>query len=691
MAAKYLFTNRLIHEKSPYLLQHAHNPVDWYPWGEEAIQIAKAQKKPIFLSIGYATCHWCHTMEKESFEDSGIANLMNETFINIKVDREELPEVDALYMEFAQGMMAGSSGWPLNVILTPELMPFFAATYLPPTSQGSMMGLTELIQHIQQLWEGSEKEKIEFQASKIVEFFSQHVVTTGDKFPTEQMMQELLETYFKIADPIYGGLKGAPKFPVGYQYQFLLFCSSVLKDSRALFLVERTLDLMHRGGIYDHLGGGFSRYSVDNRWIIPHFEKMLYDNALLADAYISAWRYTKHPQYRIVACEILDYVLRDMTHPEGGFYSAEDADSEGREGAFYVWKYGEIEKLLGKERAKRFGEFYGVTEEGNFEGANVLHIPLGMHSFAEKHHCFPHELEAEFAEDKKILFAAREKRVHPLKDDKILTSWNALMIHALTEAGAAFNEPKYMDAAVKCIDFLRTYLWHGVEISRRWRDLEAMHRGGLDDYAFLIRALLTLFEKGKGTRYLKWAMELTDLVEKNFKIEGGAFYQSDGQDPLIILRRCSLSDGAEPSGNAVHCENLLRLYRITHNSKYLTQAEDVFRAVEPLLSNYSPGYFYHVMNIGRYYDVQAPTWIVRLNRQNQYEDEIKSALGASFQPYATVVFIPHEQEKPGQLQPILEEYPVIDDKTTLYCCYPGRCLAPIMDVHQMIEAIQKIG
>ena len=688
MSEKHSFTNRLIKEKSPYLLQHAHNPVDWYSWGEEAISAARAENKPIFLSIGYATCHWCHTMESESFENPHIGELMNETFINIKVDREELPEVDALYMEFAQGMMAGASGWPLNVILTPTLEPFFAATYLPPTTREGLMGLTELVHHIRELWDGGEREKIEYQASKIVEFFAENFEIAGKDMPEKKQMQELAELYFKIADPIYGGLKGAPKFPVGYQYNFLLTCSLILNDSRALFLVERTLDMMHRGGIYDHIGGGFSRYSIDERWLIPHFEKMLYDNALLSEAYTNAWRYTKKTIYKEVACDVLNYILRDMTHPEGGFFSAEDADSEGHEGLFYVWKYQELESALGKTRMKNFAEYFGVTKEGNFEGANVLHIPLGLQGFATKHFYDVNRLEMELNEDRKKLFNIRNKREHPLKDDKILTSWNGLMAHSFAEAGSAFNNPLYMDAAKKCIEFLRTYLWHGNAINRRWREMEALYRGGLDDYAFLIRALLTLFEKGEGESYLEWAIQLTDHVEKTFKSEKGAFFQSDGKDPLIILRKCTLSDGAEPSGNSIHCENLIRLYRITGDKKYQEQAEDILRAVNNLLLNYAPGYFYHVMNCGRFYDTQSPTWIIQVDEKHHHVEEIKKALGESFSPFATVIFHFPGDDKLLKVIPSLASYPLKEGKTTLYRCYQGRCLAPITDVHEMIDALQ---
>ncbi len=366
-----LYKNRLIHQKSPYLLQHAHNPVDWYAWEEAAFKAAKDQDKPIFLSIGYATCHWCHVMERESFENLEVAQLMNQTFINIKVDREELPEVDGLYMEFAQSMMAGAGGWPLNILLTPSLEPFFSTTYLPPYSSHGLMGLTDLIQRIGTLWGSEERNKILSQAEKIVELFSSHISPKGEEIPRQEQIAATIELLYKMADPVYGGIKGAPKFPVGYQNSLLMRYYKETQDHRALFLVDRTLDMMHRGGIYDHLGGGFSRYSVDEKWLVPHFEKMLYDNAILAQSYLEAWKLTKKPIYRRICEEILDYILRDMTHPEGGFYSAEDADSEGHEGLFYVWTYEEIIRILG-EKGKLFCQFYDVTAQGNFEGKNIL-------------------------------------------------------------------------------------------------------------------------------------------------------------------------------------------------------------------------------------------------------------------------------------------------------------------------------
>lgn len=691
MAEKHLYTNRLIKQKSPYLLQHAHNPVDWYPWGEEAFTTAVNNDKPIFLSIGYATCHWCHVMEQECFEDLNVAQLMNETFINIKVDREELPEVDGLYMEFAQSMMAGSAGWPLNLILTPNLKPFFAATYLPATSSHGLMGLTELIMRIREVWDGEERENVIEQADKILEVFSETIHYKGDQLPERELIEDAADLLFKMADPIYGGMKGTPKFPIGYQANFMLRYSATRKDSRAVFLVERTLDMMHRGGIYDHLGGGFSRYSVDEKWLVPHFEKMLYDNALLIESYLEAWQLTKKPLYREICEDIIHYILRDMTHPEGGFYSAEDADSEGHEGWFYSWPFEEVQKILGKNESHHFCEFYNITPEGNFEGRNILNTPLRLEEFAEKHRLSVEEMKSLFSEQKRLLWKEREKRVHPLKDDKILSSWNGLMIHSLVQAGCAFAEKHYLDVAVKAAQFIKKNMWDGQQLLRRWREGEALFHAGLDEYAFLIRSLISLFEADLGTEWLLWAKQLCDIVLNKLKAQDeGAFFQTDGSDPNIILRKCQFSDGAEPSGNAIHCENLLRLFQITNDPDYLDQAEDILRAVNKYLDSYSPGYSFHVMNLNRYYDRHAPTIVVALNEKDQDEEAFRQVFYSHFIPHKTILWRRNNDKNLLDFIPFLQKQGPIDNKTTIYICHEGVCQKPINDRQEIFEAIHRL-
>lgn len=690
MAEHYLYTNRLIHQKSPYLLQHAHNPVDWFPWGDEAFHTAREQDKPIFLSVGYATCHWCHVMEKESFEDPEVAKMMNDTFINIKVDREELPEVDSLYMEFAQGMMAGAAGWPLNVILTPELQPFFAATYLPPYNKHGLVGLIDLIKRIKEVWTGEERESVLMQAAQVVEVFAGSVHAQGEEIPDKDEVHEVAEMLFKMADPVYGGMRGIPKFPIGYQHNFMLRYAAKSKDSRAVFLVERTLEMMHRGGIYDHLGGGFARYSVDEQWLIPHFEKMLYDNALLAHAYLETWQSTKVPLFRQVCEEILQYILRDMTHPEGGFYSAQDADSDGHEGLFYTWTPKEIIQVLGKNDGEFFCEFYGVTDKGNFEGRNVLHTPKKLEEYEQEKEMSAEELSKQLAKMKHQLWKAREKREHPIKDDKILSSWNGLMIFSMVEAGRAFNEQRYVDAAVKAAKFIRSNMWHERQLLRRWRENEAFFNAGLDEYAYLIRGVLSLFEADCGIEWFEWAVEMTQILNEKFKAEDGAFYQTDGSDPNIILRKCQFADGAEPSGNAVHCENLLRLYQLTHHEDYLNQAVDILKAVKKYVDSYSPGYCYHMMNLLRYYDKHAPTITFSLNGKNQSYEPLRHLIYSDYIPHKALIWRREKDNHLFSLFPFLLEQEPVENKTTMYLCHEGVCQKPLNDFAEIAEAVHKL-
>ena len=687
MSKPYLYTNRLISQKSPYLIQHAHNPVDWYPWGQEAFEAAKDEDKPIFLSIGYATCHWCHVMERESFENVEVAQLMNKTFINIKVDREELPEVDSLYMEFAQSMMSGAAGWPLNVILTPNLHPFFAATYLPPLTSHGLTGLFELVDRISEIWRGEEREKVIEQAKTIVDVFAENIHLRGEVIPRKQEAEVLADILFKMADPVYGGIKGVPKFPVGYQWNFMIHYAALGDDSRPLFITERTLDMMQRGGIYDHLGGGFSRYSVDERWLVPHFEKMLYDNAILAFSYLEAWQVTQKPFYRQICEEIFSYVLRDMTHEKGGFYSAEDADSEGHEGYFYTWSYQEIVQLLGQNESKLFMEFYQVKPEGNFEGRNILHTPERLEEFALKKGMDPQEIAELFHTQRQILWKKRELRVHPFKDDKILSSWNGLMIFSFAEAGAAFNRSDYLKAAVRAALFIKENMWKEGRLMRRWRDNEAFFCAGLDEYAFLIKGLISLFEIDQGSEWLEWAILMTDILESQFKSEEGAFYQTDGRDQNILLRKSQFSDGAEPSGNAIHCENLLRLYQLTLDKKYLYQAEDVLKAVQKYIQDYPPGYCYHMMNLMRYYNRHAVTAVIALNEKEDYKDELRQLLYHAYFPHKALTFIRQNDEKLKMLIPFAADQKPLNGKTTFYLCHQGVCQKPITELPAMITAL----
>ncbi|MFZ0566193.1 MAG: thioredoxin domain-containing protein [Chlamydiales bacterium] len=685
-----LYTNRLINEKSPYLLQHAHNPVDWYPWGEEAFNAAKELDKPIFLSIGYATCHWCHMMEEESFSNLEVAQLMNDSFVNIKIDCEEKPDVDALYMEFAQAMMSGGAGWPLNLILTPELMPFFATTYLPPDAKHGLLGLKQLVSRIHQIWsDPEERETIIAQAGKIVDVFSTHTPTAAGEFPKKEIIKEAAELLYKSADPIYGGVKGAPKFPVGLQACFLLRYARETSDGRALFYVERSLEMMHRGGIYDHLGGGFSRYSIDEQWLVPHFEKMLYDNAFLARAYLETWEYTRQSFYREVAEHILAYILRDMNDPRGGFYSAEDADSEGQEGHFYTWTESEIHSVLERD-APLFCEFYGVTPRGIFEGRNILHMHYSLEEFSSYRNLDQVVVKKILDELRKKLWEAREKRPHPFKDDKIITAWNGLAIYILAKAGMVINQPLYLEAAAKAATFIKDNLYVEGTLLRRWREEEARFDGCLDDYAFFIHGLLSLFEADQGSEWLEFALRLTHDLKENFKNEQGAFYLNNGKDPNLILRRSEFYDGAEPSGNAIHCENLIRLYQITGVDEYMQEAEGIFKAAKEHIDIFPPGACYHLMTLQRYYDLNAPTLIVALNEKEELKEEIAKMLSGHFIPHKVVIWRRSSDEELRDLVPQSRGKEPINNKTALYICFRNHCSLPITELSEMWKTIENL-
>ena len=679
--------NRLIHEKSPYLLQHAHNPVDWYPWGNEAFERARAEDKPIFLSIGYSTCHWCHVMEKETFENPEIAKMMNNAFINVKVDREEHPEVDAIYMEFAQALMSSAGGWPLNVILTPELKPFFAVTYLPPTASKGLIGMDQFATQIQMLWTGEERAMLTAQADKIVQLFENSAKTAGVDLPSADDLSLAVAMLFEIADPVHGGIKGEPKFPLGYQADFLLEYSKQNNDSRSLFYIELTLQMMARGGIYDQIGGGFSRYCVDEQWRIPHFEKMLYDNAILARTYLEAHKYSKKPFFGEICRAILDYALKELKGE--GFYSGEDADSEGQEGKYYLWTPEEIFEALGPGDGELFCRFYGVKEEGNFEGKNVLHVAFEPKEFAEMIGLEAEQLNQKLTVMRSHLLEKREARTKPFKDDKVITSWNGLMIESMARAGLCFPDSPYLSEAKKTAKWIREILWVDGQLMRRFRDGDARFPAGLDDYAFLIRSLITLFEMDGGTEHLQWAMQLVDVLERDFKASEGAFYQTQ-EDKNLLIRKCDFYDGAEPSGNAVHCENLLRLFHLTQEDKFLVQAEDVMKAVKPFIQAFPPGACYHLIALQRYLDKKSPLVVIAFDENRTHEKELKARIGAHFCPHAFFVWKDSKDEILNKLIPSISMQNALDGKTTVHICKGTHCEAPLSEIQQILAAIDAL-
>jgi len=572
--------NRLIDEKSPYLLQHAGNPVNWYPWGEEAFQKAKRQDKPIFLSIGYATCHWCHVMAHESFEDEEVARLLNKYYIAIKVDREERPDVDKIYMFVCQSL-TGHGGWPLSIFVTPEGKPFFAGTYFPKSSRMGMPGFVDILKQIADMWRddrGSILKSSEAVTGAIQRDAHQDESVHAVSVDTLKRGNIQLSRTF---DPNQGGFGAAPKFPTPHHLTFLLRWHKRSSDSTTLDMVEKTLEAMRRGGIFDQIGFGFHRYSVDAKWLVPHFEKMLYDQALLAMAYTEAYQVTGKVKFARVAREIFTYVLRDMTAPEGAFYSAEDADSEGKEGLFYVWTPREVKERIGDELGDLFCRFYDITEAGNFEeGRSIAHMRMSLKAFAERKGMDLKKLEAVLEDARDRLFDVRKKRVHPLKDDKILTSWNGLMIAALAKGYQVFADPKYADAAQRAVAFvLKGLRTAGGRLLRRYRQGDAAYPGYLDDYAFLVWGLIELYEATFEVSYLEEAITLNKAMIDIFwdKQGDGLYFTGKGNEPLIA-RSKEIYDGALPSGNSVAALNFLRLSRLTCNVNLEQQAAQLTQA-----------------------------------------------------------------------------------------------------------------
>lgn len=683
-------TNRLLNEKSPYLLRHAHDPIDWFPWGDEAIEEAERLDLPIFLSIGYASCHWCHKMEHEVFQNEQIAVLMNETFINIKVDREELPEVDHLYMEFAQSMLAGGVGWPLHLVLTPDLFPFYAATYIPPTTRDGLIGMKELALQMKQIWQTDEKEKVSSQAEKIVEAFASQVDIVSEELPADEVIHDAAEMIFKMADPIFGGIAGSPKFPIGYQSTFLLRYSRKTKDGRALYYVKKALTMMYCGGVYDHLGGGFCRYSLDEMWLIPQFEKMLFDNAIHSYSYLELWQATRDPLYRTICEDSLKYLLQNLQHPEGGFYSSQDSDTENREGYYYTWTPTEVEAVLSQSEASLFNEYYGVTDVGNIGRRSVLHIQEPIQEFCKERGLDLPETQHTLNICCKQLLQAREKKSAPAVDDKILSSWNGLAIHTLAVAGRVLDEKIYLDAAVKAANFVKDKLWKNGRLLRCWRKGESSLEAIFHEYAYLIRACITLHETTGDASWLEWAIELTDIAEKSFKSEEGGFYQTHEETPHIVLHRCRFSDGAEPSGNGVHAENLIRLFQMTDEERYLEQAEDVFRAVAHHMEIYPVGFCYHLIAYQWYLNRVPTTFVVALNKQCDHREEIARLLYHDLFVPLSIVWVNPDDSLIMTLIPSVADLRPIDGQTTVYKLIDGEKVESANDLAKIIKLVQSI-
>ena len=688
--------NRLIHEKSPYLLQHAENPVDWYAWGPEAFEKARRDNKPIFLSIGYSTCHWCHVMAHESFENPEVARLMNEVFVCIKVDREERPDIDNIYMRVCQ-MMTGSGGWPLTILMTPDKKPFFAGTYIPRESHHGRLGMLDLIPRIKEVWDTQHAEILKT-ADQITASLSQlSQDSTGDELDKSTLKTAYDQLSSRFSEQ-YGGFGNAPKFPSPQNLLFLLRYWQSTNDEKALRMVVKTLQSMQDGGIYDHIGFGFHRYSTDSHWLVPHFEKMLYDQAMLAMAYIEAYQATGKKELRETAKKIFTYVLRDMTDQKGGFYSAEDADSEGVEGKFYVWTEDEIRKVLKGEEADLIINVFNVKKSGNFSdeasgentGANILHLEKTLTEVAFKNKTSVDELKERVETARQKLFTARNKRIHPHKDDKILTDWNGLMIAALAKGAQACNEPEYANAAKRAADFILTDMRRtDGRILHRYRDGHAAILANVDDYAFLIWGLLELYETVFDVHYLQTALDLNNEMIKYFWDEqnGGFYFTADDAEELIV-RQKDIYDGAIPSGNSVAVLNLFRLARITANSDLEDKANKIMIAFSKDVKSVPSGYTQMMVGldfgIGPSYEI-----VIVGNPEAKDTKEMLNSLRKHFIPNKVVLLRPSDQEAPDiiRLAKFTEYQSSFDGKATAYVCLDYACKMPTTDTEEMLKLL----
>ncbi len=684
--------NHLSNENSPYLLQHAGNPVDWFPWGSEAFAKASEEDKPVFLSIGYSTCHWCHVMEKESFEDESTARMMNDVFVSIKVDREERPDIDGIYMQVCQ-MLSGSGGWPLTIIMTPDKNPFFAGTYFPKESRFGRPGMKDLIPQIKDLWM-NKRDEINKTASEIVKALSEE---TKKEYaaPNEAVIEKAFREFRDRFDSEYGGFGSAPKFPSPHNLIFLLKYHNTFKDEAALVMVTKTLEQMRRGGIYDHIGYGFHRYSTDRQWLVPHFEKMLYDQALLAVSYVELYQVTGNELYKETAEEILEYVLRDMTSPEGGFFSAEDADSEGEEGKFYLWTNDEFQSILGQD-ADLLSKVFNLQPEGNFtdplnknaEPGNILHLKKTLSELSEENGLAEEVLNNKIALAREKLFEVREQRVHPFKDDKILTDWNALMISAFSKAARAFGNSLYEDAAAKAVKFIITNLrTEEGRLLHRFRNGEAGITGNLDDYAFMISALIDLYETTFDVSLLKIAIEFNDHMIEHFydNINGGFFFTPDYGEELIT-RNKEIYDGAIPSGNSIAIQNLLKLGKITGNSILEDKSDETLRCFSEQINRMPSAFANSVSGLIRAYRDSLEI-VIAGSKDDQTTKEILDYFGRNFIPNKVILLKEPGDKELAEIAPFTEQMVQQDKSATVYVCRHYACEMPVTSVDEIKKLI----
>ena len=684
--------NRLINETSPYLLQHANNPVDWYPWGEEALERARSEDKPILLSIGYSACHWCHVMERESFENETIAGLMNDNFISIKVDREERPDLDQVYMQAVQ-MLTGSGGWPMTVFLTPEGKPFYGGTYFPPEDRQGMPGFPRLLTSIAEAYSTNRGEIDRVTQQLTTQMSQSNQVSQGTSILTVDILHQAYSSLATNFDYQNGGFGNAPKFPQPMTPEFLLRYYHHGYNPRALELVELTLEKMAYGGIYDQIGGGFHRYSTDAYWLVPHFEKMLYDNALLARVYLHTYLITGRALYRRVVEETLDYVLREMTDSSGGFYSAQDADSEGVEGKFFVWSPDEINSVMGDADGEVFAGYYGVTAGGNFEGKNILNIRQDPEEFAETKGLTADQLGDIINRGSKALLEVREQRIHPMRDDKVLASWNGLMLRSFAEAAAALGRPDYLAVAIKNAEFLAGSMKSGGRLLRTYRDGQAKLLGYLEDYSFVIDGLLALYEATFDLRWLDEAVTLADSMIELFWDEGiGGFYDTGSDHETLVVRPRDVFDNAQPCGGSVASDVLLRLAVFTGNNDYSAKAAVPLRSLHQAMSQ-SPGGTGHWLSALDFY-VSPPKEIAVIGpRDDPATQALLDTVFHRFLPNKVVMgvetpLIPAVDNSEADI-PLLAGRGMVGGLPSAYVCQNYACQLPVTDPADLAEQLSE--
>ena len=677
-------TNRLIHETSPYLVQHAHNPVDWYPWGEEALRVSRTDDRPILLSIGYSACHWCHVMAHESFENPEIASVMNDHFVNIKVDREERPDLDEIYMN-AVSAMTGSGGWPMTVFLTPDLKPFYGGTYFPPDDRYGRPGFLRILSAVSQFFKDrrpdavKQGDELQERLTEIARFSSS--VSSIDEALLDTAHMAIAESF----DPVNGGFGTQPKFPGSMSLSFCLGEYQRARKNQLLEIVRTSLKKMADGGIYDHLGGGFHRYSVDAEWLIPHFEKMLYDNALLIRLYMEAYRLTQDSHYRRVVEETADYVIREMLQPGGGFYATQDADSEGEEGKFFAWTPGQVVEILGPDDGGIFCRYYGVEETGNFEhGTSVLHVPVEADTLAVQLKIDDGQLESVLAKGRARLFDVRERRVKPDRDEKILTDWNGLMIGSLARAYSLLGNRVHLSAAEGSMRFVLDTMYHEGRLLHVYKNGEAKLNGYLDDYAFLVSALLDLYEASFDTAWFQMAVRLNEtMIAQFWDHDAGGFFFTSSDHEQLIVRSKNPYDNAIPSGNSVAVNNLLRLAAYTGRSDYREMAEKTLILFHDLMKSAPGGFGQLLSDVAWYLDGGVEIAIVGSAADPVTVALLETARRKALRHAVIAFHDPGKGPAPVDLIPLLAERHAVNGKPTAYVCRNMVCQQPVWTADEL--------